>query len=81
MTSKDDDMLARFIVLETLVATLVARQPERAAVIADFDAFVTLQSALQAANGMPPAFGDAIRDAHANLLRLVTAKQPGPPAP
>jgi hypothetical protein len=81
MNTKDDDMLARFIVLENLVAAIVSRHPARAEVIADFDAFATLQAALQAVNGMPPAFGDAIRYAHANLLRLATAKAPGPPAP
>ncbi len=81
MTGKDDDMLARFIVLETLVAAIVSRHPERDAVIADFDAFASLQAALQAANGTPPELGDALRYAHENLLRLATAKAPAPPAP
>lgn len=77
MTSKDDDMLARFIALENMVAALIARSPERDATIADFDAFQAQQAAMQVAQGMPLAFADAFREAHANLLGLVSAKGQG----
>ena len=71
------DMLARFFVLENLMAALVARQPDAAAIIADFEAFTSQQMAMQAANGTTHDLIASMREHLAQLTHLVLSKAAG----
>lgn len=70
---------ARFIMLESLVSKLVAKQPDAAEIVDAFEAFAAQQIAMQAALGGQASFVDALRTELANLLRLVRSPKPSEP--